>query len=110
SVWSAATTSAHLAHHRSIAQPGYNGSTNTTVFFTNDGGIYKASNVYTVGGATSPYTAGWTSLNNNLGITQFYGAGGSPTTGLILGGTQDNGTLKYTTATGTTWSTEFGGD
>ena len=29
---------------------------------------------------------------------------------MILGGTQDNGTLKYTPATGTTWTTEFGGD
>ena len=34
----------------------------------------------------------------------------APPTGVILGGTQDNGTLKYTPATGTTWTTEFGGD
>ncbi|MFZ2517480.1 MAG: PKD domain-containing protein, partial [Anaerolineae bacterium] len=63
-----------------------------------------ADNVYTVLGTT-----GWQELNNNLGITQFYGAAGNPTSGVIVGGTQDNGTLRYSGNT-ETWSTMFGGD
>ncbi|MBK9233213.1 MAG: hypothetical protein IPO15_20810 [Anaerolineae bacterium] len=46
--------------------------------------------MYTVLGTT-----GWQELNNNLGITQFYGAAGNSTSGVIVGGTQDNGTLRY---------------
>ena len=110
SSWNFAPASAHADQHAIVEQPGFNGTTNKTVWFTNDGGIYRTADVYAVGGGASPFTFGWTAFNNNLGITQFYGAGGSPTTGVILGGTQDNGTLKYTPATGTTWSTEFGGD
>ena len=110
SYWAYAPESAHADHHVIVEQPGFNGSTNKTVFFTNDGGVYKTGNIDTVGGGIFPYTSGWTALNNNLGVTQFYGAGGNATAGVILGGTQDNGTLKYTPATGTTWTTEFGGD
>jgi len=106
SQWWASPFSAHADHHMIIEKPGFNGTSNTTVYFGNDGGVYRADNVYTVIGTT-----GWTELNNNLGITQFYGAAGNPTTGTIVGGTQDNGTLLYTTAGGTEgWTTMFGGD
>ncbi|MBK9206874.1 MAG: S-layer homology domain-containing protein [Anaerolineales bacterium] len=106
SVWQDAPSSAHADHHWIVEQPGFNGTSNTTVLFGNDGGVYRADNVYTVVG-----TSGWTELNNNLGITQFYGAAGNPTTGKIVGGTQDNGTLVYTPAGGTEgWTTTFGGD
>ena len=40
------------------------------------------------------------SKNNNLGITQFYGAAGNAASGTIVGGAQDNGTLRYTVAAG----------
>jgi hypothetical protein len=52
-----------------------------------------------------------TSLRNGLGITQFYGGGGSGGAGRLLGGTQDNGTLLYNLADGTNaWTTESGSD
>ncbi|HEX6739090.1 MAG TPA: Calx-beta domain-containing protein [Vicinamibacteria bacterium] len=106
SQWFSAPNSAHADHHTAVAHPNFDGVTNTTVFFGNDGGIYRATNVYTVA-----LTTGWQELNNNLGITQFYGAGGFPGTGTIVGGTQDNGTLRYRTSTGTEgWTTMFGGD
>jgi hypothetical protein len=41
-------------------------------------------------------TAGWKSLNNGLGITQFYAAAGSLATRRVLAGAQDNGTVLYT--------------
>ena len=104
SQWWSAPASAHADHHFVVAHPGFNGSTNKTVYFGNDGGVYRTDNVYTVIG-----TNGWQELNNNLGITQFYGAAGNATSGVIIGGTQDNGTLQYTGGT-ETWDAMFGGD
>jgi photosystem II stability/assembly factor-like uncharacterized protein len=106
SQWQSAPNSAHADNHGMAPHPGFDGVSNRTVFFVNDGGVYRASNVYTV----TP-TSGWQELNNNLGITQFYGASGNVSTGTIVGGTQDNGTLRYQTSTGTEgWTTMFGGD
>ncbi len=97
-------SSAHADHHHIMHHPSYDGNTNKTVFFCNDGGIYKTSNVYTVA-----ESSGWTELNNNLGITQLYGAAGNSTSGTIVGGCQDNGSIQYT-GTAATWNTWQGGD
>lgn len=106
SQWFSAPLSAHADHHVIIHHPGYNGTTNKTVFFGNDGGIYRATDVTTVS-----LTSGWQHLLNNLGITQFYGAAGNPKTGEVIGGTQDNGTLHYSRAKGPQgWTSPFGGD
>ncbi len=106
SSWQSAPQSAHADQHGIFPDPGYNGTTNKRVYFTNDGGIYKAEDALTVAGVS-----GWTQLNNNLGITQFYGAAGNPTTGTIVAGAQDNGTLRTTTVSGISgWTTMNGGD
>ncbi|MDM8544460.1 choice-of-anchor D domain-containing protein [Desulfococcaceae bacterium HSG9] len=104
SAWQDSPLSAHADHHFIIEHPDFDGTANKTVFFCNDGGIYKTDDVYTVIGTT-----GWQELNNNLGITQFYGAAGNPASGVIIGGTQDNGTLRYAGAT-ETWTEMSGGD
>ncbi len=104
--WQNTPTSAHADHHVIVNHPGYNGVGNQIAFFGNDGGVYRVADVYT---ATT--TSGWTELNNNLGITQFYGAAGNASSGTIVGGTQDNGTIRYTTTGGTEgWSEMYGGD
>lgn len=90
--------SAHADHHYIVEHPGFDGVSNKTVFFANDGGIQKANNVFTVS-----TTSGWTNLANNLGITQFYRGAASPDGTYITGGTQDNATLRYTQGQGTTW-------
>src|SRR5918995_613707 len=72
--WSLTPASAHADHPAIVEQPGFNGTTTRTVWSANDGGIYGTTNVYTVGIATD--TAGWSVFNNNLGVTQFYGAAG----------------------------------
>ncbi len=106
SQWWSAPYSAHADNHMIIQDPNFDGVNNKKVYFGNDGGVYAASNVYTV-----TATKGWTELNNNLGVTQFYGAAGNPTTGEIIGGTQDNGTLFYKPGKGTEgWTTTYGGD
>ena len=106
SQWYSSPNSAHADHHGIVADPGFNGTTDKLVYFTNDGGIYKTADVTTVA-----LTTGWQELNNQLGITQFYGAAGVASTGVIIAGAQDNGTLVYQPANGTeNWGTTFGGD
>lgn len=96
--------SAHGDQHAIVSSPNYNGTTNKTIFFGNDGGIYKTQDASTVA-----KTSGWQELNNNLGVTQFYGGAGNITSGTIVGGAQDNGSL---TGKGDTegWTKMSGGD
>jgi photosystem II stability/assembly factor-like uncharacterized protein len=110
--WAENQSSAHADHHAIVAHPQFDGNTNKTVFFGNDGGIYVTQDVYTVGNDPSPpRTHGWSHLNHTYGVTQFYGAAANTTSGTIVGGAQDNGTLRFTTAGGPQkWSEMFGGD
>lgn len=103
--------SAHADHHAIVADPGYDGVRNRRVYFGNDGGIYRANDVLTVGNnAAPPYTNGWVNLNHGYAVTQFYYGAGHVGTSTIIGGAQDNGTLRYTPATATTWNKVYGGD
>ncbi len=80
--------SIHADNHYIAQHPQYNGSTNKTLFFATDGGIYRTSD-WTV---TSPAS---TNLNNNMGCTQFYGAAINDASGVVVAGAQDNGTNRY---------------
>ncbi len=102
--------SAHADHHAIVPAPGY-GTTNKRIYFGNDGGIFKTEDASTVGNdPVPPRINGWVSLNSSLPITQFYGAAAN-TRGIIIGGSQDTGTLRYDTTTGNQqWSETFGGD
>lgn len=90
----------HADHHVFVEAPGFDGTSNRTLYFGNDGGIYRTPNVY--GNLAID-------LNSNLAITQLYGAGVNPTTGHILAGAQDNGTMLYT-GNPNAWQPVFGGD
>lgn len=104
--------SAHSDHHAIVAHPAYNGTTNKSVFFANDGGIFFTSDVRTVGNdAAPPRINGWVRLVKTLNVTQFYGGAGHAGTGKIVGGAQDNGTLLFTPAAGADgWTEVSGGD
>jgi photosystem II stability/assembly factor-like uncharacterized protein len=84
----------HSDHHAITFDP----VTANIVYAGDDGGIQKTTN----GGTT------WSSLNNNLAITQFYGGAVFPTGTTYYGGTQDNGHLKFTS--GTNWNEAPTGD
>ena len=73
-----------------------------TVYVGNDGGIYRSRS----GGSAGS----WESLNTDIAITQFYaGIGLHPTDpSIVLGGTQDNGTLRY--GGSPSWQYLMGGD
>lgn len=90
----------HADMHAIESDPGYNGTTNRRVFFGTDGGIYRAND------STSNTV---TTINTNLAITQFYGAVMNPANNNVVGGTQDNGTLRYT-GNPLGWVSVFGGD
>ena len=97
-------TGIHSDFHTFVSDPGYNGTTNRRIYIGGDGGVFKKDDI-------TSGTSGFVSLNSNIGITQFYGAGGNTTSGKIIGGTQDNGTLLYVPANGSNgWSSAFGGD
>ena len=66
--------SIHPDQHAIVPTSSYNGSSSRTVYIGNDGGIFRATDI-----ATATASSGWTTLNNNLGITQFYGAAGNNT-------------------------------
>ena len=72
---------------------------NNVLYSGNDGGIYKSED----------NGNSWTDLSSGLQITQFYKIGISQTDfGLVLGGSQDNGTLRANFQNN--WSAVRGGD
>ena len=103
--WHYSPPSIHPDHHIIVADPGFNGTTNKKVYFGNDGGVYRTDNYKTVA-----KLSGWTELNNNLAITQFYSVRGDASSGNILGGTQDNGNPAGTIGSTETWADFTGGD
>lgn len=75
---------------------------NGKLLLTNDGGIWRLEN-------PTPGSINWTDLNGNLQITQFIGIATHPTDpNLAYGGSQDNGTEKFTGVLG--WTAIRGGD
>ncbi|MDJ0520925.1 MAG: hypothetical protein QNJ90_02505 [Planctomycetota bacterium] len=112
--------SPHADNHYIVGQVGFDGSAPATsnVYFGTDGGIYRANDVHDAGtnagrgDTTQNFTSGWVNLNNDLGITQFYGGDAvAANDGTMLGGTQDNGTLLGTGAGGINgWTQVRGAD
>ncbi len=71
----------------------------STLYITNDGGVYKTTNAGT----------SWSNVSSNLSIAQPYGVGLSATNAnLIISGHQDNGT--NITSDLANWKQIFGGD
>lgn len=104
--WTLAPSSAHADQHWFVQSPGFDGSTNRTVYVTNDGGVYRMGDYL-----TTTDTVGWKALNNQLAITQFYGIAAEVTSGALIGGTQDNGNLKLSNWDARNeWWEFFGGD
>lgn len=86
---------AHADHHALAFKP----DDPNTIIAGTDGGLYKSTN----GGDT------WTGINTGLATYQFYAMCNDYLNGNVAyGGTQDNGTNKYTGTT--TWSAVLGGD
>ncbi|MEM7200153.1 MAG: hypothetical protein AAF628_07800 [Planctomycetota bacterium] len=96
------STGGYYDYHVFVEHPGYNGSSNRTVFSGSDGGIHRLPDM-------AAGSAVWQGLNNNLGVNQFYGAAINPISGVVFGGTQDQGTLLYNGGT-ENWTRPVFGD
>lgn len=112
STWWAHPPSPHADQHAIVAHPSYDGTSNRTMFFGSDGGIWSAPDIQEVGlEATAPFLKGWAGLDNSFGVTQFYAGAGHASSGKLIGGAQDNGTLCFDPQQGPQqWTTIFGGD
>lgn len=95
----------HADQHVIVEDPRFDDTLNKTVFVGNDGGVSKNIDIRRASAGSS-----FTSLNNNLGVTQFYGGAGNASSGTILGGTQDNGTVVLQPGNATNWSITLGSD
>src|SRR5262249_40323220 len=101
--------SIHSDHHVIVADPAFDGGGNLTVYFPNDGGIYRTRDVLNVG-SDPDRKSGWESLNATYGTTQFYG-GAVNGDGTVVGGAQDNGTLELDSGgAASQWKTVGEGD
>ncbi len=106
----------HADQHLFAFHPKWNGTTNQTLFVTNDGGIFRTDNALgTLGrgaeGACAVVTdINWRSLNHDYGVTQFYAGAVWPDGKRFAGGAQDNGTDVGTTGALNDWKMIFGGD
>jgi hypothetical protein len=121
--WLADTTSPrylHADHHAIEFHPSYNDTSNTTVYFGNDGGLGRTTNGTAAVGliASTPSVicnpfplpaVSFERINNGYGVTQFYHGSVSASGNTLFGGTQDNGTLRAP-ASGTSWSVIASGD
>ncbi len=94
----------HADVHGFFSEPGFDGVTNKRVYVVTDGGVYRTDDIYAATG-----NSGWTRLDFTKRTTQFYGAAGDGPSGVIVGGTQDNGTLRVS-PTNPTANLTFGGD
>ncbi len=83
------TAQPHVDNHFITHTPGYDGIGNRRVYVCTDGGVWRTNDIY-----TASTNSGWINRDRNYRTTQFYGAAGDGETGLIIGGTQDNGTLR----------------
>lgn len=80
-------TSVHADMHAVVNDPGFNGGANRRLYVGCDGGIYRIDDAY--GSSASR-------LNNNISLTQFYGAAVHDAANIVVAGAQDNGTNRYT--------------
>lgn len=96
--------SAHADHHVFIEASDYHPTNNPKIYNGNDGGIYSSDDF-----STLTQNSGWTSLVNNLAITQFYGGAISDDGTLIGGGAQDN-SYCVSNDSGTSWVQPTTGD
>lgn len=97
------TQQPHPDIHNFTTHPGFNGTTDKRVYVVTDGGAFLANDIM-----TASTSGGWSFIGLGNRTTQFYGAVGHGPTDTVVGGTQDNGTLRVV-GTGLGHLT-FGGD
>lgn len=118
--WAEGMTEAwiHADQHSIAFHPRYDGGANRTVYFTNDGGVWRSNDaradVAYGEGAPCNFRASsmvYEPINSGYGVSQLYHGAVSPDGKTFLGGSQDNGTLMGISSRGPNrWWTNIGGD
>ena len=107
----------HADQHAIVFDPRYDGTSNRTMYFANDGGVFRtddgvaevSTGVQAACAAKSGFT--FTPLNHSYGVTQFYHGAVFPDGRRFVGGTQDNGTITGNLDDGPNgWRRTLGGD
>jgi hypothetical protein len=94
----------HVDQHATVFDSAHN------MWEGSDGGAYRLAAAQL--GVASPAFTNRNGVGSTaLGITEFDGwLSGSTAAGVFIGGTQDNGTVKFTSATGLNWRMDHSGD
>jgi len=109
----------HPDHHNIVFHPQYNGTTNQTMYVTNDGGLFRTTNARAATSQEDCPLPGdeplpeivWEDLNHNYGVTQFYHGDSARLDDVFIGGCQDNGSNRVqAVGTPNDWDLIFGGD
>lgn len=98
------TNQPHPDMHFVTHDPGYDGGLNRRAYVCTDGGVWCTDNIMA---ATAH--SGWYRRDQGYRTVQYYAAAGHGPTNRIIGGTQDNGTLRLE-AGGAQANLVFGGD
>ena len=115
--WWDSPPSAHADQHVIAFHPGWDGAGNRTMFLAGDGGVWRTPNARAgrstdLSATCNPASTAvaWASLNHDLGVTQFYQGTPTPDGSRVLGGTQDNGTIRAAVGARNSWEKILGGD
>lgn len=106
----------HADQHAIVFHPGYNGTTNKTMYVGNDGGLFATTDARAATGTGDDAVCNqissvlWSNLNNGYGVTQFYHGAPYPNGATYVGGSQDNGVTRGSDGGPNAWSTLLGGD
>jgi hypothetical protein len=107
----------HADQHALVFHPQYDGVNNKVLFSAHDGGVDKTNDARAAVNTTLSQICGnnvagghtWTDRSNGYVTTQFYHGDAYPDGNTYLGGLQDNGTLRGSSAS-TAWNVLAGGD
>jgi hypothetical protein len=90
--------------HAIVSAPGYNGSSNRTIYFGTAAGLYRAVDIQ----AVTATNVGWSALNAGLATTELYGGDGHVGIARVVAGGR-TGSYVYP-GSGSTWTSFLTGE
>jgi photosystem II stability/assembly factor-like uncharacterized protein len=103
----------HADQHAIVFDPAYDGVSNRTVYFGNDGGLFRTlDDRADMSGSSCQDIRGLTydALNDGYGVSQFVGGSVSDAGDIVVAGSQDNGTFRLDAGQPDDWVSIMGGD
>ncbi len=108
--WGKNQSKGHVDYHAAVVDSKYDGTTNKVVYFGNDGGVFRISDItapsFDIDNPENGFL--WENFGKGIDATQFYAIEANSIAGIVIGGTQDNGNYQY--LSGSNWNYIGGGD